>query len=128
MVTVELSEAQKAELQLFNQQKKDAISHSAMAGAISPGEFVYFVAFDGTNNDRANVPRSGAKQSTNVAELESQVSSAEKHNSATHIESAYFAGPRQTITPETWVLPTVTQQIVAIATRAYKDFSGRASG
>src|SRR4051812_19689455 len=127
MVTVQLSEAQKAELELFNQQQKDAIESSAVAGAISPDEFVYFAAFDGTNDDRDNLRRSGNRQETNVAQLERQVRAAKLQSSATHIESAYFPGVRQTITPETWVLPSITRQIIAIATSAYEDFRGKAS-
>ena len=50
---------------------------SSIAGAaratISTNKFVFFAAFDGTNNDRNAIHRSGNPLDTNVAQLEAQV-------------------------------------------------------
>ena len=58
---------------------------------IRPGQFVFFAAFDGTNNDRTNIGLSGAPQGTNVAQLESQLAAGNAGNG--DFQSRYYAGP-----------------------------------
>jgi hypothetical protein len=40
---------------------------------VTSGQFTFFAAFDGTNNDRTNVPLSDNPLSTNVAQLANQL-------------------------------------------------------
>ena len=58
---------------------------------IRPGQFVFFAAFDGTNNDRTNIALSGTPQGTNVAQLESQLAAGNAANG--DFQSRYYAGP-----------------------------------
>jgi hypothetical protein len=67
----------------------DALARAGRA-SLAQGEFVYFAAFDGTNNDRTNVPLSGAPLQTNVAELFEQVETQRLGNP--QLKAAYFAG------------------------------------
>lgn len=53
-------------------------------------QFVYFAAFDGTNNDRLNLALSCTPQQTNVAQLFEQVDSQRAANS--QLKTGYFAG------------------------------------
>ena len=55
-------------------------SATAAQATISPQQFVFFAAFDGTNNDRAAVHKSGSPQDSNVAQLEKQVDLAKDAN------------------------------------------------
>ncbi|MCP5280115.1 MAG: DUF2235 domain-containing protein [Rhodoferax sp.] len=102
----------------------------ALAGAgrpsLVPGQFVYFAAFDGTNNDRANLPLSGAPLQTNVAELFEQVETQREGNP--QLKAAYFAGvgtgaerggfSARSSNPTPYLDKTVKA--------AYKDFAGEA--
>ena len=55
------------------------------------GQFVFFAAFDGTNNDRDHVEVSGNPQSTNVGQLEQQLRDANTNNQ--NFTSKYYSGP-----------------------------------
>ena len=105
------------------QNQVNAIAASALR-VIAPKQFVYFAAFDGTNNDRDAVYKSGSKQDTNVAQLENQVALANTNN--TDIKSKYFAGPGTGgITDPSAAFPT--SKIIEIANTAYDDFASKAS-
>lgn len=58
---------------------------------VLPGQFTFFAAFDGTNNNRANVQLSGTPQHTNVAQLFAQVDDQRSVNS--NLRTGYYAGP-----------------------------------
>ncbi len=65
------------------------------AATVAPGQFVFFGAFDGTNNDKANLALSGTPQQTNVAQLFEQVDSQrDPHPNPPNpqLKTAYFAG------------------------------------
>jgi hypothetical protein len=51
-----------------NQEQAQAIINAAQAGAISSNQFVFFAAFDGTNNTLDNSPKAN-EQTTNVSQL-----------------------------------------------------------
>lgn len=55
-----------------------------------PEQFVYFAAFDGTNNDKDHLEVSGTPQQTNVAQLYEQANSKRKTNPDQ--KKGYFAG------------------------------------
>ncbi len=70
-------------------------SESSALGAaaqvtVQPGQFVFFAAFDGTNNDRNNLKLSGTSQSTNVAQLEEQL--AQQNIGNQNFKSQYYSG------------------------------------
>lgn len=60
------------------------------AATVADGQFVFFGAFDGTNNDRFNLPLSGTPQQTNVAQLFVQADS--QRDSHPRLKTGYFAG------------------------------------
>ncbi|MEO7939778.1 MAG: DUF2235 domain-containing protein [Burkholderiaceae bacterium] len=100
----------------------------ARAGSapLTPGQFIYFAAFDGTNNDRLNVSLSGAPLQTNVAELFGQVETRRIDNP--QLKAGYFAGVgtgaerggfnARTSNPTPYLQKTVRT--------AYKDFAQEA--
>ncbi|MBO9648664.1 MAG: DUF2235 domain-containing protein [Variovorax sp.] len=68
------------------QDKKEAIEK--MHSGASPGKFVFFAAFDGTNNDKDNLALSGSPYQTNVANLYDQVEA----NETSRFASGYYPG------------------------------------
>ncbi|PFH10884.1 hypothetical protein BCF11_3318 [Collimonas sp. PA-H2] len=106
------------------QQQANTIAGSA-SKIVSGNQFVFFAAFDGTNNDKNNVP-SGA-QSTNVAQLSDQATSAALTNP--NLKVGYYAGPGTagSLTGSSAVSTQVTQEAINTANKAYKEFSVAAS-
>lgn len=95
--------------------------------SVMDGQFVFFAAFDGTNNDRLNLSLSGTPQQTNAAQLFDQVDSQRAVDS--RLRTGYFAGvgcggelgsfDARSSNP--------TPYIVATAERAYQVFAREAS-
>ncbi len=87
--------------------------------------FVFFAAFDGTNNDKDNVPR--GELSTNVAQLWDQYQA----QSATDKRCAggYYKGPGApgTLSQSSWLPDRVKEQVTAAAEGAYHDFCEQAA-
>ena len=104
------------------QSRANQIGGSA-SQAITPNKFVYFAAFDGTNNIRTNPAYSNDAQSTNVGQIWGQYDAARGSNP--NLSGIYFPGPG---TPGTAagssVLPM--SQMQATAQNAYNDFSRQA--
>jgi hypothetical protein len=76
--------------------RSSTISGAAQIGNIAPSKFVFFAAFDGTNNNRndtrdanGNLTQTGDPQDTNVSRLEQQVADAKNPN----VASRYYGGP-----------------------------------
>jgi VCBS repeat-containing protein len=126
-IVVDLNAQQRQEVLDYNMQQREAIANAAQVGAIPSDQFVYFAAFDGTNNDRDHVGRSGVSLSTNVAKLADQAESQKEASSNPNFFVGYFPGVQQTLNPFTWLLSSVTQQAIAVARQAYDDFAARAS-
>lgn len=61
---------------------------SQMNSGVAPGKFVFMANFDGTNNDRKNLPLSGSKYQTNVANLFDQGAA----NINEHFKARYYPG------------------------------------
>ncbi|WP_116138403.1 phospholipase effector Tle1 domain-containing protein [Trinickia diaoshuihuensis] len=101
----------------------------AVSGRLTSGlnRFVFFSAFDGTNNDKSDVKLSGNPQNTNVAQLFDQVDKASKLTEG--LRTSYFPGPgtRGSRAGSAWFGPEVTAQIVDTAQRAYAQFCAEAS-
>lgn len=118
--TINLSPQDQIRILDGNTQQASVIAAEAQPGVLLPTKFVFFAAFDGTNNDLNNGP-----QTTNVAQLVFQVRRARNAN---HV-AAYFAGPGTPGTlPRSSAEPTqVTRQVIATAKAAYEQFFELAS-
>ena len=70
-----------------------AIASAAQVATIKANQFVFFAAFDGTNNNRDDVLRSGSLQDTNVAQLETQIKEASTGSNNENVRTGYYPGP-----------------------------------
>ncbi len=106
----------------YAQDEANAIANSAH-NTISDTTFVYFAAFDGTNNDMNDLSVSGNPLSTNVAELSREITQTSK------VVVGYFPGVGTAGTlPGSSAIPSqVTAQMLITAKDAYNDFAARAS-
>ncbi len=116
---------------LTQQEIQDAILQSqqieaSASQALTSGQFVFFAAFDGTNNDRTDLPESRTTQPTSVAELETLV--AQQNSANTNVTSRYYPGPGtdgSLVGSE--ALPwQVTKEVINTANTAYKNFTDEA--
>ncbi len=104
-------------------QQCKLIIDAAKRGAVPSGkQFVFFAAFDGTNNDKENA---GSKYTTNVYQLFRQVKSREGKN----LKARYYPGPgtKGALRQSTWLRPAVTQQVINTADKAFKEFQASAT-
>lgn len=107
-------------------EQVEKIIKSAQPGAVSTNNrFVYFAAFDGSNNDLAN---DGNAKNTNVAQLWTQYISI-FGRTRPNIDGNYFPGPgaKGTLTDSSWRHTAVTRQVIQTAEDAYQDFAVKAS-
>ena len=97
----------------------------ADAEAVPKGQFVFFAAFDGTNNDKDQLDRD--PQCTNVGQLWNQYIVAAEKNANLH--GQYYAGLGTGGKPfaEKWQPAEVTRAVVKTAEQAYENFSLQAS-
>lgn len=93
--------------------------------AVPKGQFVFFAAFDGTNNDKDHPDRDA--QCTNVGQLWNQYIVAAEKNKNLH--GQYYAGLGTGGKPfdEKWHPAAVTRAVVRTAQQAYDDFVLQAS-
>jgi|JI10StandDraft_1071094.scaffolds.fasta_scaffold143859_3 hypothetical protein len=75
------------------QTQAAAIASAAQVATIKANQFVFFAAFDGTNNNRDDVLRSGSLQDTNVAQLETQIKEASTGSNNENVRTGYYPGP-----------------------------------
>lgn len=109
-----------------DQQQAQAIVNAAQSGAASTAnQFVFFAAFDGTNNDLEN---QGHGQNTNIAQLWNQYRASIGPNNP-NLGGQYYPGPgtKGTLTHSSWVHSAVTRQVIITAEKAYQDFAAQAS-
>ena len=101
----------------------DAIANSSFY-VIPKNEFIFLAGFDGTNNDRKNVPN--GEQTTNVAQLIDQAEALKSEN----IRPYYFSGPgtNGSLAGSSVIPAQVTQEAIITANRAYEKFQELASG
>jgi len=118
---IDLNASQIASIQSRNQATCDGIT--VPPGITTPTSFVYFAAFDGTNNDKDNVPR--GELCTNVAQLWQQYPAAA---AGTRFGGGYYKGPGTpgTLSQSSWLPERVTEQVIAAAEDAYHDFCSQA--
>lgn len=96
---------------------------AAQKGSVPKDNFVFFAAFDGTNNDMNNL--AGDFQSTNVAQLWNQY----KGGASDNLNGGYYPGLGTSGQPnkDTWLPPAVTLGVIQTAKQAYADFAREAS-
>lgn len=126
-ITIELNPSQIQGIREFNEQQAKAIAAAARAKVIADGQFVFFAAFDGTNNN-ADKNVAPGQYSTNVWQLWSQYKAAMSQDNPAS-GGQYYPGPgtEKTLTNSAWLPPAVTQQVIATAEQAYEDFAFQAS-
>jgi hypothetical protein len=99
---------------------------SASTPTITSKQFVFFAAFDGTNNIASDPSFSGDTQTTSVGQLWSQY--APLRASHPNANGNYYAGVGTPGTNGATINPFgVTEQIHATAEKAYKDFTEQAT-
>lgn len=116
---VNLTPSQEQEIRATNRSQVQAIIDAAPQGVVSDSQFVFFAAFDGTNNYLNQRPLD-----TNVAQLFRQVQRAEAGNP--NVLARYYQGPGA---PDTEVASSVfpSSQIAKQAERAYREFATEAA-
>lgn len=100
-----------------NLQRAQAIANAATTDAIANDQFVFFAAFDGTNNDEDKDLPAG-EQSTNVWQLYKQVAQTD------NLKTGYYAGPGTSaaLRHSSWLPSAVTEQVIKAAEDAYAAF------
>lgn len=85
-------------------------------------QFVFFAAFDGTNNDKDDVALSGNPQDTNVAQLFAQAQQSARNDPDMAV--SYYPGPgtKASRIASSWLPDEVTGQAIDAANKAYDDF------
>jgi hypothetical protein len=105
------------------QIQRDAMGqlHGAPAG-----KFVFFAAFDGTNNDKDNLKLSGNPYPTNVANLHSQAEDAKRSNS--NLQTGYYrgVGTGGEMGSLLQAGPFPSEPVRVAANQAYRDFVQKA--
>lgn len=110
-----------------------SVSNSAST-VIGSNKFVFFAAFDGTNNDRSNPALASDTQMTNVGVLEQLVFRGNSSNP--NVQTGYYPGPG-TPAAQSLAFPDSTggagigqvlpnAQMRATANQAYADFKEKA--
>jgi len=108
------------EIQQAQQQAQTIAASSSLA--VQSGQFVFFAAFDGTNNIRTNPGFSNDPQSTNVGQLAYQADTVTGSNP--NLAVGYYNGPGTpgTLFGSSALPPQVTQEAFNTANRAYGEF------
>lgn len=110
-------------------QQAQAIAEAADVGAVRENQFVFLASFDGTRNDRGDVPLSGNPLSTNVGQISRQADATVEVNQEGNFKARYFPGhgTEGTLLASDWYPGQVTQETINTAERAYNEFAKQAS-
>lgn len=124
-IKIELNAQQIQALQEYNQNQIPVIINAAQESVIEDGQFVFFAAFDGTNNDMNYHPND--KYDTNVAQLWNQYLVA--RSGKANLGGGYYpgVGTAGTESQSSWNPTQVTLQTIKTAEKAYSDFCNEAS-
>jgi hypothetical protein len=122
-ITIELGPAQLRAIVASARRQARAVAVAATRGAVPEG-FVFFAAFDGTSNDRAN---EGSAQNTNVVQLWDQFVREMGNNP--RLGGGYYPGPgtKGTLSMSSWLPDRVQQQVQDTADLALEDFARQAA-
>lgn len=101
--------------ELTLQQQATAAAVSTVSSNLSANNFIFFAAFDGTNNDRTDLANSGDTVASNIGKIEELVGKSE------NVSTAYFAGPgsKGSLLLSS-AIPTAEMDLTA--NRAYDEF------
>jgi hypothetical protein len=126
-ITIALNVTQLQSIQTQNRDVRDRIGRATKKVLAPARDLIYFAAFDGTNNDKADLRNE--RQCTNVGQLWDQYSES-MGGSRTNLLGNYYAGlgTRGRPTRETWLPDAVTAQVRQVAQQAYDDLKAQASG
>jgi len=122
---IELNATQLRQIRDYNRDIGQRIKRAAQKTINPQRDFVYFAAFDGTNNDKDDL--CGDPLCTNVGQLWNQY--LPRADSGTNLGGAYYPGlgtkgrPRR----DTWMPRAVTEQVRATARKAYEDLATQAA-
>lgn len=110
-------------------QQAQSIAEAADVGAVRENQFVFLASFDGTRNDRDDVPRSGNPLSTNVGQISRQADATVHRHQEGNFKAGYYAGhgTEGTLLASDWYPGQVTQETINTAKRAYNEFAEQAS-
>lgn len=124
-------------IDLNRQQTENILGHNLMISkiivdgadkeAVPKGKFVFFAAFDGTNNDKDGKRDKETPYSTNVGQLWNQYEEKQKTNPRLH--GGYYPGLGTKEKPwtGTWAPAAVTRGVIKTAKEAYENFAREAS-
>jgi len=120
---IALGEAQLAAVLAHNKAQALACAEASPRRALTKGSFVFFAAFDGTNNDKDDL--AGDAYCTNVGQLWQQYGADRPDN----LQGGYYPGLGTNGRPtrETWMSSAVTVGIIESAKKAYIDYARAAS-
>jgi hypothetical protein len=98
--------------EILDAQAQSQAIANAGTPAVKEGQFIFFAAFDGTNNDKNNLAVSGTTQQTNVGQLFDQIEQLKPISR--NLETGYYPGPGTNGSlPGSSAIPfQVTQQII----------------
>ncbi|WP_145840404.1 calcium-binding protein [Denitratisoma sp. DHT3] len=116
---IDLNPTQVQSIYDHNVQVMQTITGAAQS--VASNQFVFFAAFDGTNNDQDNALL--GEQSTNVWQLFNQVTQ------SNNLKARYYPGPGTSaaLRHSSWLPSAVTQQVINTADLAYTQFAVEAS-
>ena len=122
---VELNQAQLEQIQKSNEATCASIVVPQEISDQTP--FVFLGAFDGTNNDKDNVPL--GELCTNVAQLWGQYITQRSNENSERFGGGYYKGPGApgTLSESAWLPKRVKEQVINTADAAYHDFCRQAS-
>ncbi|MBX3649901.1 MAG: DUF2235 domain-containing protein [Burkholderiales bacterium] len=120
---VEISEQQRRDILEANLAQAAACAEAAQRRALAKGSFVFFAAFDGTNNDKDDL--AGDAHCSNVGQLWQQYDADRMEN----LQGGYYPGLGTNGRPtrETWMSSAVTVGVIETAKKAYIDYAKAAS-
>jgi len=122
-IVVQLGPAQLQQIRQTNQEARDRVRRSATKVLAPSREFVFFAAFDGTNNDKDDL--GGDRQSTNVGQLWDQYVAGEGPRDNLGGHYAPGLGTRGRPTRDTWLPAAVTAEVQRIAASTLGVFSAQ---
>lgn len=120
---IDLNASQLEDILEANAAQCQACEDAAQRRAVPREKFVFFAAFDGTNNDMDDL--SGDAQCTNVGQLWNQYGDGRSD----HLQGGYYPGlgTNGRPTKETWLPPAVTVGVIETAEKAYNEYAQAAS-
>jgi hypothetical protein len=124
-VVIELSAPQLRHIRAYNRDIGQRIKRAAKRTVAPQRDFVFFAAFDGTNNDKDDL--CGDPQCTNIGQLWNQYRV--RAGDGANLGGNYYPGLGTKGSPRrnTWMPTAVTEQVRATARKACQDLTMQAA-